>query len=233
MRIGDIAVEVELKNIKHVHLSVHPPVGRVTVSAPAHMNLDTIRVFVISKLGWIRRQQRKFRDQERESPREFIDRESHYVWGRRYLLEVVEGPRPAVEIRHRRLVLRVRPGTDAAGRNELLERWYRDRLREAVPPLIAKWSPVLGVTVAGFSIQRMKTKWGSRNPRARTIRPDTDLARKPRECLEYLVVHELVHLIEPTHNARFVDLMDRFLPNWRHRRDQLNQLPVRHETWEY
>ena len=234
VKLGDMTVDVVLKDIKNVHLSVHPPTGRVTISAPARMSLDTIRVFAISKLGWIRQQQRKLQEQERETPREYLDRESHYVWGKRYLLKIVEAEQPpSVSLSHSRMVLQVRPGTSPTKRQEILEDWYRELVNQAAPPLIAKWELLLGVSSSRLFVQRMKTKWGSCSPGARNIRLNTDLAKKPRECLEYLVVHELVHLLEPTHNVRFIARMDQFMPKWRAHRQSLNRLPVRHETWGY
>jgi predicted metal-dependent hydrolase len=234
IELGDITVDVVLKDIKNVHLSVYPPMGRVRISAPERMSLDKIRVFAISKLDWIKQQQTKLRAQERETPRDYLDRESHYVWGKRYLLTVTESDEPpAIELKHRRMLLRVRPGTGEDKRRELVEEWYRERLKEAVPPLLARWQPLLGVEVERWFVQRMKTKWGSCNHRSRTIRLNTELAKKPPECLEYIVVHELVHLLEPTHNARFVSLMDRSMPKWQHHRQVLNRLPVRQETWSY
>ena len=234
IHVGDMAVDVVRKDIKNVHLSVHPPTGRVTIAAPTRMTLDTIRVFAISKLAWIRQQQRKLQAQERETPREFLPRESHYVWGRRYLLTVIEGDQPAtVTLSHSRIVLRVRPGADRAKRQAILDEWYREQIKKAVPPLVAKWEPLMDVKVARIHVQRMKTKWGSCNAAAGAIRLNTDLAKKPRECLEYLVVHEMAHLLEPTHNARFVAVMDRFMPKWRSFREALNRLPVRHEHWGY
>lgn len=234
IQLGDLAVDVLLKDIKNVHLSVHPPTGRVTVSAPMRMNPDTIRVYTISKLGWIRQQQRKLREQERETPREYLDRESHYVWGKRYLLKVSESEQPpTVELDHNRMVLRVRAGTDETRRQAIVEGWYREQIKRTAPPLIEKWEKLIGVRVQRFFVQRMKTKWGSCNPRTRTIRLNTDLAKKPRECLEYLIVHELAHLLEPTHNARFIALMTQFLPKWKSHRQSLNRLPVRHESWDY
>jgi predicted metal-dependent hydrolase len=232
--LGDIAVDVVLKNIKNVHLSVYPPSGRVRISAPARMSLDTIRVFAISKLDWIKRQQRKLRAQERETPREYQERESHYVWGKRYLLKAIEcNETPSIELKHNSMVLRLRPGADEHKKQSIADEWYRQQVRKAVPPLIAKWEPLMGVKVERFFVQRMKTKWGSCNHRRANIRLNTDLAKKPRECLEYIVLHEMVHLLEPTHNDRFIALMDRFMPQWRHRREQLNRLPVRHEEWAY
>lgn len=234
IQLGDIAVRVVRKEIKNVHLSVHPPTGRVSIAAPSRMTLDTIRVFAISKLGWIRQQQRKFLEQERESPREYLNRESHYVWGRRYLLKIVERDQsPSVELSHHRLVLHVRPGYDEARKQAILEPWYRAQVKAAVPAIIAKWEPLMGVKVRRIFIQRMKTKWGSCNSHAATIRLNTDLAKKTPACLEYIVVHEMVHLLEPTHNTRFIALMNQFLPKWQSRREALNRLPVRHESWQY
>ena len=234
IKLGDIAVDVVLKDIKNVHLSVYPPTGRVRISAPRRMSIDTIRVFAISKLDWIKQQQAKLREQERETARDYVDRESHYVWGKRYLLTVHESNEPpSIEVKHSRMLLSVRPRIDRARRRALVEEWYREQLKEAVPPLLARWQPLLGVQVERFFVQRMKTKWGSCNHKARTIRLNTELAKKPRECLEYIVVHELVHLLEPTHNARFVALMDRFMPKWQFHRQVLNRLPVRREKWSY
>ena len=234
LELGEMAVEVVLKDIKNVHLSVYPPSGRVRISAPRRMSLDTIRVFAISKLGWIKQQQTKLREQERETPREYLDRESHYVWGKRYLLQMIESDEPpSVELKHSRMILRLRPGTHDTRRQAVVEDWYREQLKQAMSPLVAQWGPLLRVKVERFFVQRMKTKWGSCSPATRSIRLNTDLAKKPRECLEYIVVHELGHLLEPTHNARFVALMDRLMPQWSFRREQLNRLPVRHEEWAY
>lgn len=234
LQLGDLALDVVRKDIKNVHLSVHPPTGKVRIAAPVRMTLDNIRVFVIAKLSWIREQQQKMREQERESPREFLDRESHYLWGKRYLLKIIERDEPAsVHVSQSRLVLQVRPQADPAKRQELLEEWYREQVKAAVPALLAKWEPLMGVQVARLFVQRMKTKWGSCNHRAGTIRLNTDLAKKPSDCLEYILVHEMVHLLEPTHNARFIEPMNWFLPNWRNRQQMLNRLPVRHETWSF
>ena len=209
IELGGITIHVTKKDIKNVHLSVHPPTGRVSISAPVRMNLGTIRLFAISKLGWIRSQQKKLRRQERETPREYLDRESHYVWGQRFLMKVVEADAaPSVERRHRTLLLRIRPGSDRKTREMLIDRWYRQLLKDSLPPIIEAWESRLSVRVSKIFVQRMKTKWGSCNPRARTIRLNTELAKKPKECLEYIVVHELLHLLEPTHNARFTALLE-------------------------
>jgi predicted metal-dependent hydrolase len=232
--LGELHAEVIRKAIKHVHLSVLPPAGKVRVAAPQSMPLETIRLFVISKLPWIRMQQRKLQAQERETPREFLNKESHYLWGKRYLLELSFAEAvPTVSLTPRKLKLQVRPGTDAAQCEEVLDAWYRQQIRDALPALLAKWEPLLGVKTARVFVQRMKTKWGSCTPEAGHIRLNTDLAKKPPECLEYIVVHELVHLLEPTHNERFSALMDLYLPHWHHLRAQLNRLPVRHEEWQY
>lgn len=232
--LGGLRVEVTRKAVKHVHLSVLPPVGRVRVTAPERMPLDTIRLFVVSKLTWIRAQQRKLQAQERETPREFLNKESHHLWGKRYLLEVVRADAaPLVSLTPRKLQLHVRPGSDQAKCEEVLDAWYRQQVRDAVPGLLAKWEPMLAVKTRRVFVQRMKTKWGSCTPDLGYIRLNTDLAKKPVECLEYILVHELVHLLEPTHNERFVALMDLYLPNWQQLRAQLNRLPVRHEDWGY
>lgn len=232
--LGEIAVDVVKKDIKNIHLSVYPPAGKVRISAPLRMDLDTIRVFAITKLGWIKSQQQKLREQERETPREYLDRESHYVWGRRYLLKVVEKDAvPEVELKHSKMILQIRPATSGERRQAILDAWYREKLKEVVPALVAKWEPLMGVKVEKFFVQKMKTKWGSCSPASRSIRLNTDLARKPPECLEYIVVHEMAHLLEPTHNNSFIALVDQFMPKWRFYKDMLNRLPVRHEDWVY
>jgi predicted metal-dependent hydrolase len=234
IRLGDIAIDVLKKDIKNVHLSVHPPAGKVRISAPVDMDIGTIRVFAISKLGWVKQQQRKLLGQQREAPREYIDRESHYVWGKRYLLTVVEAKgAPRVELKPRRLVIQVRPGSSIENRRSVLDSWYREEIKATAPLLIEQWRRVVGVQPTKFFVQSMKTKWGSCNASARTIRLNTELAKKPRECLEYIILHEMVHLLEPTHNARFVALMDRYMPRWQVYRQELNRLPVRHESWDY
>jgi predicted metal-dependent hydrolase len=234
IKLGDIAVDVVQKDIKNIHLSVYPPEGKVRISAPLRMDIDTIRVFAVTKLGWIKSQQKKLIEQERETPREYLERESHYVWGRRYLLQVIEkDAAPDIELKHSKIILRIRPGTSHGTRQAILEAWYREKLKEAVPVLIAKWEPLMGVKVEKFFVQKMKTKWGSCSPGSRSIRLNTDLAKKPPECLEYIVVHEMTHLLEPTHNTRFITLMDQFMPKWRFYKNELNKLPVRHEKWVY
>lgn len=232
--LNDINVEVVQKNIKHVHLSVHPPMGRVRVSAPDSIPLETIRTYVISKLAWIKKQQSKLQAQDRQTIRECIDRESHYFNGQRYLLKLVARQAvPQVSLSHSNIILQVRPGADETKKRSVLDAWYRQQLHEKVGSLVAQWEKKMGVVVAQFSIRKMKTRWGSCSPRSRSIRINLELAKKPPECLEYIVVHEMTHLIEPSHNHRFIALMDQCMPKWRLHRDELNDLPVRHENWQY
>jgi predicted metal-dependent hydrolase len=234
IKLGEIAVDVVKKDIKNIHLGVYPPTGKVRISAPLRMDIDTIRVFAITKLAWIKSRQKKLREQERESPREYLDRESHYVWGKRYLLKVIEkDAAPFVELKHNKMIIQIRPGADDERKKAILEEWYREKLKEAVPPLIVKWEPLMGVKVERFFVQRMKTKWGGCVRSAKNIRLNTYLARKPPECLEYIIVHEMAHLLEPTHNNRFIALMDHFMPKWQFYREMLNRLPVHHERWRY
>ena len=230
--IGEMAIEVLRKEIKHVHLSVHPPDGRVTLSAPAGTRPEAMRAFAVTKLGWIREQQRRLAEQARETDRQFIERESHYLWGRRYLMTVEHrAAKPSVRLDHRRITLIVRPGSDAVKRAAVIHDWHKRLLHQAVPVLIDKWAGRLQVTVRGYFLQRMKTRWGSCNPRAGHIRLNTELVKKPRDLLEYVLVHELLHLIEPTHNDRFVRLLDEHYPAWRTARAELNELPLAAEKW--
>jgi predicted metal-dependent hydrolase len=234
IQLGDLAVQVFRKDIRNIHLSVYPPEGRVVISCPSRHSLEKIRAYAIAKLAWIRKQQRRFQAQQRESQRKYIERESHYIWGKRYLMCVATTDTAArVEQSPKKITLHVQPGATQEKREELYEDWMRFKLKSAITPLIAKWEPILGVNVKGFFVQRMKTKWGSCSPTRGTIRLNTELAKKPRQCLEYIVVHEMLHLLEPTHNARFRTLLDRFMPRWTERRKTLNSLPVRHEEWGY
>lgn len=230
--VRGMPVEVIRKRIKNLHLAVYPPDGRIRVSAPAVLNNEAIRLAVISRLTWIHKQRAKFENQDRQSEREFLTGESHYVVGRRYRLDVLEhDDAPLIRLRNRTtLEMRVRPGTDWRRRQAVLHGWYRNRLREQVPELIAKWEPIIGVDVADWRIKRMKTRWGTCNIQARRVWLNLELAKKPVACLEYVVVHELVHLLERRHNDRFRSFMDRFLPHWRSHRELLNETPLPHEA---
>ena len=232
IRIGDISIAVTRKDIKNVHLSVHPPEGRVTLSAPTETRLEVARAYAITKLGWIREQQEKLRRQARETRREFIERESHYLWGRRHLLTVIERDvKPSVTVDHKRIALSVRPGSDHAKRASVIHEWHKALLHEFVPALIGKWEPKLGVRVTAYFLQRMKTKWGSCNPEAGHIRLNTELVKKPKDLIEYVVVHEMLHLTEPTHGDRFISLLAEHFPTWREARAELNDLPLAAEEW--
>lgn len=233
--MAGIPVEIVRKDIKNLHLGVYPPHGRVRVAAPLLITDDAVRLAVVDKLAWIKRQRAKFAEQPRQSKREMVNGESHHFLGRRYRLRIVEQPGPA------RVVLRgistlellVRPGTPAEKREATLAAWYREQLRTLAAPLIETWQERLGVVIAGWGIKRMKTLWGSCNPKSGRIWLNLELARKPEPCIEYIVVHELLHLIEPHHNDRFVALLDQHLPSWRLRRETLNATPLGHQEWDH
>ncbi len=235
IEVSGIPVEVVRKPIKNLHLGVYPPAGRVRVAAPERMGEEAVRLAVVSRLGWIRRQQERFAEQPRQSAREMVTGESHYLWGRRYRLEVIEhdGSCRVKRKGRSRLVLYVRPGADSVRRRRLLEDFYRQELKQRIPALIEQWQPVIGVQVAHWGVKRMKTRWGSCNPETRRIWLNLELAKKPPRCLEYILVHEMTHLLERHHNDRFRSLMDRFLPSWRLRRDELNSSPLAHQHWSY
>jgi hypothetical protein len=227
IELGELSIEVTRKDVKNVHLSVHPPDGRVSLVAPAGTRLEVARAYAISKLPWIRQQQAKMESQLRETPRAYVKRETHYLWGRFYLLDVVVGEEmPHVTIDHKRIHLHVRPGSKKEKRAEVLYEWQKSLLHEFIRCVIAKWQPVLDVRVNAYFIQKMKTKWGSCNHVSGNIRLNTELVKKPKDLVEYVIVHEMIHLIEPTHNERFVALMNRFYPHWREARMELNELPL-------
>jgi predicted metal-dependent hydrolase len=233
--VSGVQVQVFRKGIKNLHLGVYPPHGRVRVAAPLRVSDDAVRLAVIGKLGWIKRQRAKFEAQPRQSAREMVSGESHYFLGKRYRLRVVERDGPAgVELRNKsKLELHVRPETDAGQRNRILHQWYRQQIKEMIPPLIEKWQAALGVAVAEWGVKKMKTRWGTCNIEARRIWLNLELAKKPVQCLEYIVAHELVHLIERNHNDRFVSILEKHLPHWRLHRQELNSAPLAHETWSY
>lgn len=233
IQLGELSILLTRKDIKNVHLSVYPPDGRVTLVAPVATHLDVARAYAVSRLSWIRQQQAKLKSQTRETPRKFIERESHHLWGRRYLLSVVEkDDKPSIQLSHRKITLCVRPGSDTAKREAVMHEWHKALLHGLVPDLIKKWEAKLGVAVSGYFLQRMKTKWGSCNHHAENIRLNTELVKKPRDLLEYVVVHELVHLIEPKHSERFIALMNKNYPTWQEARAELNELPLTSEIWK-
>ncbi|CAB3785249.1 hypothetical protein LMG28614_02086 [Paraburkholderia ultramafica] len=230
--LGPLRINLIRKGVKNVHLTVHPPDGRVTLVAPQSTRTEVARAYAISKLAWIRQQQETLKAQARETPRQFLERESHELWGRRHLMIVVEADvKPFVKLNHKRITLSVRPGHDMAKRAEVMHAWHMSLLHALVQELIAKWEPKLGVHVSGYFLQRMKTKWGSCNHRAGNIRLNTELVKKPKDLVEYVVLHEMLHLLEPKHSDRFVALIDQYWPQWRESRAELNALPLGHQSW--
>jgi len=235
IRVSGQAVHIIRKDIKNLHLGVYPPNGRVRVAAPLRVSDDAVRLAVIGKLGWIKRQQARFKAQARQSDREMVSGESHYYLGRRYRLRIVEGNGPSQVVLRSRSTLEIQTHGEysAKKREQVLLRWYRERLRELVPPLMAKWEAILDIRAAAFGIRKMKTKWGTCNVTARRIWLNLELAKKPVRCLEYIVLHELAHLIERHHSESFIVLLDRHLPHWRHHRKILNEAPLGHADWTY
>lgn len=233
--VSGFPVEIVRKGIKNLHLGVYPPNGRVRVAAPVRIHDEAIRLAVISRLAWIKRQRERFHTQARQSAREYVSRESHYFLGRRYLLKVIEADGPSRVFRRGHTILELQAPKRASrhSREQIMLAWYRTNLKALIPPLIEKWEAKMGTTVESWGVRRMKTKWGSCNPDARRIWLNLELAKKPIRCLEYILVHEMVHLIERKHNDRYIARLDQFLPSWRQRRDELNHAPLAHETWSY
>ena len=232
IQLGEIPVDVIFKDIKNVHLSVHPPMGRVRISAPRRMDLDTIRVFAISKLQWIKDQRKKFVSQPRETQREMLERESHYLWGKRYLMELFERHgRSEVLLSHEKLRLVVPPNSSVHKKLLVLDNFYRQVLSKEAKIYTERWEERLGVSTNRIFIQKMKTKWGSCNPTRRNIRLNLELAKKPLECLDYVVLHELLHFFVPNHGPKFIALIDGHMPHWRFIRQKLNEAPLSHTEW--
>ena len=233
--VSNISVDVVRKNIKNLHLAVYPPNGRVRVAVPLRMNDDAVRLAIISRLAWIKRHQVKFAGQERQSAREFVSGESHYFQGKRYRLNVVyHNAAPRVAIRNKSTIdLFVREGSDRFQRQRVLAEWYRRQLKEQIPSLIEKWNSLINVSVAEWGVKQMKTRWGTCNSKARRIWLNLELAKKPVHCLEYIIVHEMLHVLERKHNDRFKTLLDKFLPRWRLYKEELNRMPLGHDDWVY
>jgi predicted metal-dependent hydrolase len=233
LELGELKIHVAFKKIKNVHLSVYPPDGRVVLVAPETTRLEVVRAYAISKLDWIRSQQDKFMAQARETSRQYINRESHMLWGRQHLLSVIEREeKPSVQINHKSILLTVRQGSSEERRAEVIHEWHITLLHEIVPGLIQKWESKLGVKAKGYHLQRMKTKWGSFNPKSGFLRLNTELVKKPKDLLEYVIVHELIHLIEPTHSERFREILSTQFPAWNEARLELNELPLGAEKWK-
>ncbi len=227
LKLGEITIEVIKKEIKNLHLNVLPPNGAVRISAPKRMDIKNIRLFAISKLSWIKTQKQKFTAQLRESPRQYTERESHYLWGKRYLLKLHDSKKVStLTITSKHITLEIKKTNNLKFKQQIFTKWYKDELQKAAEPLVSKWQKKLKVKVKKLQIRKMKTKWGSCTPQKGTVRLNIELAKKPKQCLEYIIVHEMIHLIEHTHNKRFVALMDRYMPQWRHVRRHLNELEI-------
>ncbi len=235
LQIQNIEIEVYYKKIKNLHIGVYPPDGKVRISAPLQMNDDAVRLSIISRVGWIKRQMHRFKDQERQSKREMVSGESHYFEGRRYRLAVItQVGRPEVKIVNNSFIqIKIHSESTRNERERILDNWYRKELRKRIPPLLEKWQKKIGVEVNAVNIKKMKTLWGSCNIEKKRIWLNLELMKKNPQCLEYILVHEMVHLLERHHNERFRQFMDRFLPNWESRRDALNRSPLSHAEWKY
>ncbi len=234
IKIRGIEVLVLRKKIKNLHLNVLPPNGMVRVSVPLGMSDDAIHTFLATRVSWIKKQQAKFKGQERQTPRKYVGGESHYFLDKRYRLEVIYiEDKPKVEIKNKKnIVLSVRTGSNTKKREQVLQNWYRNELRQVLDPLIKKWQEKIGVRVDFWGIKRMKTKWGSCNEKTKRILLNLELIKKPESCIEYVVVHELIHILERKHSDKFVGLMDKHLPKWRDEKDELNRLILAHEEWK-
>lgn len=232
--VSNIKIDVVKKNIKNLHLGVYPPTGRVRIAAPQDTNDETIRLFAVSKLGWIKRHQRAFVSQDRELAREFVSGESHYFNGKRYLLQVIEQDAAVrVEVWHKKIVLYVRKESTIKQRTIVLNNWYRSQLKTQIPEFIDKWERILKVKLNDWGVKQMKTKWGTCNIEQKRIWLNLELAKKPLPCLEFIIVHEMIHLLERHHNEKFMAYMDKYLPNWKGLKNELNKLPISHSGWNY
>lgn len=232
--IGNIEVEVVKKNIKNIHLAVYPPNGKVRLAAPAEVNDETLRLFTISKLVWIKRQQKKFNLQDRQTERKYVNRETHYFLGKKYLLKVIEDCKFAkVGVTKNTIVLSVKPAATQLQKQSLINEWYRAELKKLVPAIVDKWEKQMGVQVEEWGVKQMKTKWGTCNIKAKRIWLNLELAKKPVKCLDYIIAHEMIHLLERHHNDLFLAYMNKFVPNWKQIKNELNKLPVSHADWEY
>lgn len=233
--VSNIKIDIVRKEIKNMHLAVYPPTGRVRIAAPLRVNEDAIRLYAISKLGWIKRNQRKFEGQQRIPQREYKERESHYFQGRRYLLNIVKTDNSSkVVLKNKKFMeLHIDPDTPTIKRHEILTKWYRVQLKKQIPSIIEKWEKILKVKVDDWQVKQMKTKWGSCNIEKKRIWINLELAKKPEDCLEYIIVHEMIHLLERKHNEKFLYYMNKYMPNWISLKQELNRLPVSHADWKY
>lgn len=236
--ISDITVEVIKKDIKNIHLAVYPPNGKVRLAAPKEVNDETIRLYAVSKLSWIRKQQRNFKQQDRQTERNYVNRETHYFFGKKYLLKIIDTPRNSVNQKvtiynKSEIHLHLKEGSTSLYKHNVINEWYRNELKKVIPAIIDKWEKIMGVQVEDWGVKQMKTKWGTCNIKAKRIWINLELAKKPEKCLEYIVVHEMIHLLERKHSEIFLAYMNKFLPNWKQIKNELNKLPVSHIDWEY
>jgi predicted metal-dependent hydrolase len=234
LNVAEIDVEIVRKDIKNIHFGVYPPNGRVRVAVPENVDDEAVRIAVISKLSWIRKQITAFQNQQRQSKREYVPRESHYYLGKRYLLSIDESKgKPTVIVnKSKTLILKVRPGSSSEKREKILTEWYRDELKNIIPQMIKKWEAILDVRVTAWGVRKMKTKWGSCNPKTGRILINLELIKKPVHCIDYIILHEMTHLIEKRHNDRFRDLLTHHMSHWQTYRDELNQSPLGHDEWQ-
>ncbi len=233
--VGDYTIDVVRKNIKNLHLAVYPPTGRLRVAVPLHIDDEAVRLLIITRIGWIKKHIAEFQHQERQSEREYITGESHYLNGKRYLLNVIDNSSVNhIKIRNNTYIdLYVKPDVTFTHRKEMMTEWYRARLKARIEPMLIKWQEIIGVEIKEWQIKQMKTRWGTCNIKAKRIWINLELAKKPEQCLEFIIVHELVHLLVRNHNDRFVGYMNKFLPNWKAYKDELNRFPLSHEEWVY
>ena len=223
MIVSNIEIDVIKKDIKNMHLSVLPPMGKVRISAPLNASDDAIRLFAVTKIGWIKKQIEKYENQPRQAEREYVSGESHYIWGRRYILEIrYNNKANNVEIKGSKIFLSVREKSTPKQRDRVMNEWYRNELKKRIPVLIDEWEQIIGVKATSWGVRNMKTRWGTCNTKEKRIWINLQLAKKPVYCLEYIIVHELVHLLEKNHTTVFVEYMDKFLPNWRITKEELN-----------
>ena len=233
--VNGVDVQVVRKDIKNLHLAVYPPDGHVRVAVPPHISDDNVRLAIVSKFSWIKRQQEDFLNQPRQSERQYVSGECHFYQGKRYRLELIERDQKSTVklLKSGKLKMYVRPDASIEKKEKLLTEWYREQLKLLIPELLKKWQPVVGKNANDWGVKKMKTKWGSCNIEQRRVWLNLELAKKPIECLEYILVHELVHLYERNHNQRFKDILEKALPNWRARKKLLNSSPLAFENWDY
>lgn len=235
LSINNLIVDVVRKDIKNMHLAVYPPTGRVRIAAPLRIDDEAVRLFAISKISWIRKHQRNFLAQDRQPPRQFKERESHYFQGKRYLLRIIEHEAPPKVVFKTKtyIDLHIRPNRTTEQRQIIINEWYRAELKKLIQPIVDKWEKQIGVTIDDWQVKQMKTKWGTCNIEKKRIWINLELAKKPLHCLEYIVVHEMIHFLERHHNDRFLTLMEKYMPQWKFYKEELNRLPVSHGEWTY